>query len=87
MVKDKKESRLSFRITPEVSDRIDELVKESEELKDRSEFGTKSVQKYMKYVEIKGDILNSSKSALQAIAEQVDGASLPEVQKLLDELV
>ena len=42
-----KDSRISFRISEELSKQIDQVILESEgEIRDRSEFGTKAVQYY-----------------------------------------
>ncbi|MDH5404029.1 MAG: hypothetical protein OEY49_16135 [Candidatus Heimdallarchaeota archaeon] len=47
---DLKDSRLSFRITPKLSEEIDSLVGKHDQIRDRSEFGTKAIQFFIEYL-------------------------------------
>lgn len=82
MPKDKKESRLSFRITPNISDEIDKIVKKNSEIKDRSDFGTRAINLYIDYLRAEMDIKSSMKDAIVAISEKIGAEDLDEVQKL-----
>lgn len=84
MVREKKESRLSFRITPGVSDVIDVHVKNFNFIKDRSDFGTKSSRNYLEFLEVKFQILAAIENALISISKKVGAESIPEVEKLIN---
>ena len=76
------EHRLSFRITPEVSDYIDNAKKKYDNIKDRSDFGSKAVNAYMEYLELESKVLSTLKKALYKIAEETGMSDLEEIQDL-----
>lgn len=82
MAKDKKESRLSFRITPELSEDIDGSIKELDTIKDRSDFGTKAVKYYLSYLKEENNIREVIQNAILALSQNIDGEELAEIKKL-----
>jgi len=84
MSRSKKEARLSFRITPELSDSIDETVEQFEQVKDRSDFGTKAIRLYIAYLKEELTIKQTMKDAILALSKKIGADSLPEIQKLED---
>ena len=84
MAKPKKEARLSFRITPELSDDIDEAVDNFEEVKDRSDFGTKAIKLYIAYLKEELEIKETMKDAIVALSKEIGADSLPEIRKLTE---
>ncbi|MHA2503197.1 MAG: hypothetical protein ACXAE3_10020 [Candidatus Kariarchaeaceae archaeon] len=82
MVKPTKESRLSFRITPELSDEIDIVIDNFDLIKDRSDFGTKAIKLYMSYLKEELEIKETIKDAIIALADEVGADDLPEIKRL-----
>ncbi|MHA2249415.1 MAG: hypothetical protein ACXAD7_03585 [Candidatus Kariarchaeaceae archaeon] len=85
MPKVTKESRLSFRISEEISDRIDLMVKEKEHLKDRSKFGTIATEKFMQYQELRPEFYDKMRKALLVISKNVGAEELDEIKQLLED--
>jgi metal-responsive CopG/Arc/MetJ family transcriptional regulator len=82
MPKDKKEARLSFRITNELSEDIDKVVDQTNKIKDRSDFGTKAVSYYIAYLREELNIRESMKNAIIALSKEINAEDLPDVVKL-----
>ena len=82
MVKEKKESRLSFRIPDDISERIDILVKKHS-LKDRSKFGTIAGEKFMQYQELRSEFYEKMRETIIALSKKVGGDNLEEIQQLM----
>lgn len=80
----RRDSRLSFRISPHKSSRIDLAVKKSKgELKDRSEFGTKAVDFYLNHLLSEDSDTDLIGKSILAIAEATATTGL-EIQALRD---
>ena len=80
--KEKKESRLSFRILPEHSTEIDKLVKKFDKIKDRSHFGTLATNLYLQYLKEEMSIRDSMTSAVLKLAENAKASELTEIEQL-----
>lgn len=83
-MKEKKESRLSFRITPELSTEIDGLIQDYKEIKDRSDFGTKAIKLYLSYLNEDLALKDIITSSIMAIAEETKHQNLPEIRQLVE---
>lgn len=80
----RKDSRLSFRISPRLSSRIDLAVKKSKgEIKDRSEFGTKAVDFYLNHLLSSDSDTDLIGKSILAIADKIN-ATGTEFQVLRD---
>lgn len=77
------EHRLSFRITPEVSDYIDHAKRTYDTIKDRSNFGSKAVTAYLEYLDLEAKIMPVLKRALYKVADKTGMSDLEEIQDLM----
>ncbi|MHA2252554.1 MAG: hypothetical protein ACXAD7_19475 [Candidatus Kariarchaeaceae archaeon] len=78
-----KESRLSFRIPDGTSKKIDELVKQHSDIKDRSKFGTFAAEKFLKYLELRPEFYEKMRETIIALSKNVGGYELEEIQELM----
>lgn len=80
--KHKKQSRLSFRISPLMSERIDMAIEHSGgDIRDRSEFGTKAVMAFLNHLEQTTDEIKIIYDALLLLGSKYN-LDLPEIKKL-----
>jgi hypothetical protein len=77
-----KTSRLSFRIEANVSQRIDELINLNPDIRDRTDFGTKSVMYYLNALEKEEEDMTLVIKALISLAESLDMKNDANVKKL-----
>ncbi|MHA2248815.1 MAG: hypothetical protein ACXAD7_00570 [Candidatus Kariarchaeaceae archaeon] len=76
-----KDSRLSFRISPELNKRIDLMVElSSGVIRDRSELGTRAIKFFLNYLRDTADEQKVIVHALVALAKHTETES-PEIQK------
>lgn len=83
MGSDNKTSRLSFRVTSEDPDEIDRMVTTHTEIKDRSDFATKAVKLYLRYIEEVMGLGNNVKEALLEISKNIGDIKDPELRNIL----
>lgn len=72
-----KEDRLSFRMSPQLSSEIDTVIERYEFLRDRSDFGTKSVIYYLRY--LKENKMNEE-LIMKAISTIIDKLNIKSTQ-------
>ncbi len=77
-----KTSRLSFRIEASVSQRIDELINLNPDIRDRTDFGTKSVMYYLNALNKEEEDMTLVIRALISLAENMDMKDEAQVKKL-----
>ncbi|MHA2252508.1 MAG: hypothetical protein ACXAD7_19240 [Candidatus Kariarchaeaceae archaeon] len=77
-----KESRLSFRIDDNLSHKIDIMVDKHINIRDRSDFGTQSVQFYMDLLDNKETELAMIVKAINSITKKSGITDLPELGDL-----
>ena len=66
-----KKKRLSFRISNEMSIEIDSMIKKSQGgIRDRSEFGTKAVSHFIRYVKMEEESVEVIAKAILELAEK-----------------
>lgn len=90
IAKKTKENRLSFRINDEISLTIDNLIKISkeqtgkDEIRDRSEFGTKAVKFYIAHLLNYETNIEQIYSAIKALADKTNLSDLKEIKNLFN---
>jgi hypothetical protein len=68
----RKDSRLSFRISESMSDRIDRAIGQTGgQIRDRSEFGTKAVQFYLDFIENAHSMEELMSKSILALADHI----------------
>ena len=77
-----KESRLSFRIDDNLSHKIDIMVDKHINIRDRSDFGTQSVQFYMDLLDKKETELAMIIKAINSVTKKTGITDLPELNEL-----
>ena len=77
-----KTSRLSFRIEASVSQRIDELINLNPDIRDRTDFGTKSVMYYLNALNKDEEDMTLVIRALISLAENMNMKDDANVKKL-----
>ena len=77
----RKDSRLSFRISPELSKRVELAIFSDLNLRDRSEFGTKAVNFYLDFLKISENEQDKILQAVLALADHIKLES-KEIKKL-----
>ncbi len=80
-----KTSRLSFRIEASVSKRIDELINLNPDIRDRTDFGTKSVMYYLNALNKEEEDMTLVIRALISLAENMDMKDDAQVKRLRKE--
>lgn len=79
----RKDSRLSFRISPLLNDRIEMAIEQSTgDIRDRSEFGTKAVEFYLDYLH---STVSENEIIINAVLKLANSfnVKLPEIEKLV----
>lgn len=78
----RKDSRLSFRISGTLSERIDRAIeKAGGQIRDRSEFGTKSVEFYLDFIENAYSMEDLINRSIIALANHI-GLNSPEITEI-----
>lgn len=77
-----KTSRLSFRIEASVSQRIDELINLNPDIRDRTDFGTKSVMYYLNALNKEEEDMTLVIRALISLAGNLDMKDDAHIKKL-----
>ncbi len=79
----RKDSRLSFRISPELSKRVELTISSDPNIRDRSDFGTKAVNFYLNHLKISENEQDKILQAVLALANHIK-LNTTEVVKLRD---
>lgn len=78
-----KNSRISFRIADDMNDKIDHLVQIHEDIRDRSDFGNKALEFYIKYLEQTETKEQVIYRAIVSLARHSELLELEEIQELM----
>ena len=77
----RKDSRLSFRISPELSKRVEFAISSDPNIKDRSEFGTKAINFYLDYLKLAESEQDKILQAVLILADHIK-LNTPEIIEL-----
>ncbi len=77
-----KESRLSFRIDEKLSHKVDIMVDKDINIRDRSDFGTQSIQFFMDVLENKESDVIKIIDAINSIAREKGYEDIPEIKAM-----
>lgn len=77
-----KESRISFRISEEMEDRINNIIRKHRSIRNKSDFGVKALEHYASLLEGRDISENQIEEALLYLAKQ--SGSLDKVKRILE---
>ena len=87
-MKNKKNERLSFRISEDLSDKINTIISLNPNIRDRSDLGHKALEFYIHHLSVKEKeqqkIISEVNKLKQALRELSDFVNFTEINQLLD---